>query len=84
VQQTGPFFQSLLISRSVTLAFEPAAVPRPPKQFHVAAWIEDFPGSKPTVKLKLAAVRMLFDFLVVHTMRTCIRLDSKKLSEHLR
>jgi site-specific recombinase XerC len=31
----------------------------------VAAWIEDFPGSKPTVKLKLAAVRMLYDFLVV-------------------
>jgi hypothetical protein len=29
------------------------------RPFHVAAWIEDFPGSKPTVKLKLAAVRML-------------------------
>ena len=28
------------------------------RPFHVAAWIEDFPGSKPTVKLKLAAVRM--------------------------
>ena len=24
-----------------------------------------FPGSKPTIKLKLAAVRMLYDFLVV-------------------
>ena len=35
------------------------------RPFHVAAWIEDFPGSKPTVKLKLAAVRMLYDFLVV-------------------
>ena len=34
------------------------------RPFHVAAWIEDFPGSKPTVKLKLAAVRMLYDFLV--------------------
>jgi len=33
--------------------------------FHVAAWIEDLPGSKPTIKQKLAAVRMLFDFLVV-------------------
>src|SRR5271165_1912577 len=32
------------------------------RPFHVAAWIEDFPGSKPTVKLKLAAVRMLYDF----------------------
>jgi hypothetical protein len=35
------------------------------RPFHVAAWIEDFPGAKPTVKLKLAAVRMLYDFLVV-------------------
>src|SRR5438552_3277009 len=35
------------------------------RPFHVAAWIEDFPGSKPTVKQKLAAVRMLCDFLVV-------------------
>jgi hypothetical protein len=32
---------------------------------HVAAWIEDFPGSKSTIKQKLAAVRMLYDFLVV-------------------
>jgi hypothetical protein len=31
----------------------------------VATWIEDFPGSKPTIKQKLAAVRMLYDFLVV-------------------
>ena len=35
------------------------------RPFHVAAWIEDFPGSKPTVKQKLAAVRMLYDFMVV-------------------
>jgi hypothetical protein len=35
------------------------------RPFHVAAWIEDFPESKPTVKQKLAAVRMLYDFLVV-------------------
>jgi site-specific recombinase XerD len=35
------------------------------RPFHVAAWIDDFPGSKPTVKQKLAAVRMLYDFLVV-------------------
>ena len=35
------------------------------RPFHVSAWIEDFPGSKPTIKQKLAAVRMLYDFLVV-------------------
>jgi site-specific recombinase XerC len=35
------------------------------RPFHVAAWIEDVPGSKPTIKLKLAAVRTLYDFLVV-------------------
>src|SRR6202035_460645 len=35
------------------------------RPFHVAAWIEDFPGSKPTIKQKIAAVRMLYDFLVV-------------------
>src|ERR1700680_3164834 len=35
------------------------------RPFHVAAWIEDFPGAKPTIKQKLAAVRMLYDFLVV-------------------
>src|SRR5271157_5774114 len=29
------------------------------RPFHVSAWIEDFPGSKPTIKQKLAAVRML-------------------------
>jgi integrase/recombinase XerD len=34
----------------------------------VAAWIEHFPGSKPTIKQKLAAVRMLFDFLAVRQM----------------
>jgi len=28
------------------------------RPFHVAAWIEDFPGSKPTIKQKLAAVMM--------------------------
>jgi site-specific recombinase XerD len=35
------------------------------RPFHVAVWIEDFPGSKPTIKQKLAAVRMLYEFLVV-------------------
>jgi len=29
------------------------------RPFHVAAWIEDFPGSKPTVKQKLAAGRLI-------------------------
>jgi site-specific recombinase XerD len=35
------------------------------RPFHVAALIEDFPGSKPSIKQKLAAVRMLYDLLVV-------------------
>src|SRR5580704_13294848 len=39
------------------------------RPFHVAAWIEDFPGSKPTIKQKLAAVRMLYEFLVVCQIR---------------
>jgi integrase/recombinase XerD len=30
----------------------------------VAAYIEQHPGSKPTVKLHLAAIRMCFDWLV--------------------
>jgi site-specific recombinase XerD len=32
---------------------------------HVAAYIEQHPGSKPTVKQHLAAIRMLFDWLVM-------------------
>ena len=43
------------------------------RPFHVAAWIEDFPGSKPTIKQKLAAVRMLYDFLVVRQITHRIR-----------
>jgi site-specific recombinase XerD len=39
------------------------------RPFHVAAWIEDFPGSKLTVKQKLAAVRMLYDFLAFGKLR---------------
>jgi hypothetical protein len=35
------------------------------KPFHVAAYIEGLGLSKPTVKQQLAAVRMLFDWLVV-------------------
>jgi integrase/recombinase XerD len=31
---------------------------------HVAAYVEQHPGSKPTVKQHLAAIRMLFDWLV--------------------
>lgn len=31
----------------------------------IAAYIEDHPSAKPTVKLHLAAIRMLFDYLVV-------------------
>jgi hypothetical protein len=30
------------------------------RPFHVAAYIEQMPGSKPTVKQKLAAIRMLY------------------------
>src|SRR5271165_1736720 len=41
------------------------------RPFHVAAWIEDFPGSKPTIKQKLAAVRMLYDTII----QVCYWLD---------
>ncbi len=34
------------------------------RPLHMAAWIEQLGGSAPTVKQKLAAVRMLFDWLV--------------------
>jgi site-specific recombinase XerD len=34
----------------------------------VAAYIEQMPGSKPTIKQKLAAIRMLYDFLVVRQL----------------
>ena len=34
------------------------------RPFHVAAYIEQMPGSKPTIKQKLAAIRMLYDFLL--------------------
>jgi site-specific recombinase XerD len=32
----------------------------------VAAWVESHPGSAPTIKQHLAAVRMLFDYLVIN------------------
>ena len=32
------------------------------RPFHVAAYIEQMPGSKPTIKQKLAAIRMLYIF----------------------
>lgn len=32
---------------------------------HVAAYVEQHPGSRPTVKQHLAAIRMLFDWLVI-------------------
>jgi site-specific recombinase XerD len=35
------------------------------RAFHVAAYVEQMPGAKPTIKQKLAALRMLYDFLVV-------------------
>ena len=36
--------------------------------FHVAAYIEQMPGSKPTIKQKLAAIRMLYNFLVIRQL----------------
>ena len=38
------------------------------RPFHVAAYIEQMPGSKPTIKEKLAAIRMLYDFLVIRQL----------------
>ena len=38
------------------------------RPFHVAAYIEQMPGSKPTIKQKLAAIRMLYDFLVIRQL----------------
>jgi integrase/recombinase XerD len=34
------------------------------KPTHIAGYIERHPGAKPTVKQHLAAIRMLFDYLV--------------------
>jgi site-specific recombinase XerD len=34
----------------------------------VAAYIEQMPGSKPTIKQRLAAIRMLYDFLVIRQL----------------
>jgi hypothetical protein len=44
--------------RSLSIAWELDSV----RPFHVAAYIEQMPGSKPTIKQKLAAIRMLYDF----------------------
>jgi integrase/recombinase XerD len=38
------------------------------RPFHVAAYVEQMTGSKPTIKQKLAAVRMLYDFLVIRQL----------------
>jgi site-specific recombinase XerD len=38
------------------------------RPFHVAAYIEQMPGSKPTIKQKLTAIRMLHDFLVIRQL----------------
>ena len=40
------------------------------RPFHVAAYIEQIPGSKPTIKQKLAAIRMLYDFRRKSTRKT--------------
>jgi site-specific recombinase XerD len=36
--------------------------------FRVAAYIEQMPGFNPTIKQKLAAIRMLYDFLVIRQL----------------
>src|SRR4051812_33692293 len=51
----GPFFEWCRSYRLELLDIEP---------IHVAAYIERHPGSPPTVKQHLAAIRMLFDWLV--------------------
>jgi site-specific recombinase XerC len=38
------------------------------RPFHVAAYIEQMPGSKQAIKQKLAAIRMLYDFLVIRQL----------------
>jgi hypothetical protein len=38
------------------------------RPFRVAAYIEQMPSSKPTIKEKLAAIRMLYDFLVIRQL----------------
>src|ERR1700751_3586343 len=38
------------------------------RPFHVAAYIEQMPDSKPTIKQKLADTRMLYDFLVIRQL----------------
>jgi site-specific recombinase XerD len=38
------------------------------RPLHVAAYIEQMPGSKPTIKQKLAAIRMLYDFLFIRQL----------------
>src|ERR1700757_4228883 len=38
------------------------------RPFHVAAYIEQMPGSKPTIQQKLAAIRLLYDFLVIRQL----------------
>jgi site-specific recombinase XerD len=38
------------------------------RPFQVAAYIEQMPGSKPTIKQKLAAIWMLYDFLVIRQL----------------
>jgi site-specific recombinase XerC len=34
----------------------------------VVTYVEQMPGSKPTIKQKLTAIRMLYDFLVVRRL----------------
>ena len=53
------------------------------RPFHLAARIEDFPGSKPTVKQKLAVVRRLFDFLVVRQIVSFNRADAVRGPERI-
>lgn len=70
------FFTANIRNRNTRMAYMRALVPfltwcegrglslRDIQPVHVAAYVEHHPGSKPTVKQHLAAIRMLFDWLV--------------------
>jgi site-specific recombinase XerD len=51
--------------------------------FHVAAFIEQHPGSRPSQKQSLAAIRMLFDWLVVGQVLTMNPASSVRGPSHV-
>src|SRR5215813_13929944 len=58
----GPVTNSFIGARENGLTLDTV------RPFHVAAYIEQMPCSKPTIKPKLAAIRMLYDFLVIRQL----------------